>query len=81
MLTDADRPAFQLLAARAVLSAMLQQLGYSGRPSDTPEQKQKRALLFEGLGNLADDPAVIQQAQHIVQQYMKDPNVGRWDAG
>ncbi len=53
---------------------MLQQLGYNGRPSDTPEDKQKRAVLFEGLGNDANDPEVIQQARTMVQQYMKDPS-------
>ena len=52
---------------------MLKQLGYSGRPNDTPDEKQKRAILFEGLGNVGNDPEVIQQAQAMVQQYMKDP--------
>ena len=56
MVTDADRPAFQAWL-RTQFSPVLQQLGYSGRPNDTPEDKQKRALLFEGLGNMADDPA------------------------
>ncbi len=73
LLTDEDRPAFQAWM-RTQFSPILQQLGYSGRPSDTPEDKEKRALLFEGLGNMAQDPEVIQQAQTLVQQYMKDPN-------
>ena len=73
LLTDADRPAFQAWL-RTQFSPVLQQLGYAGRPSDTPEQKQKRAILFEGLGNLGNDPEVIQQARNMVQQYMKDPN-------
>ncbi len=30
--------------------------------------------MFEGLGNMGQDPEVIQQAQTLVQQYMKDPN-------
>jgi len=72
MLTAADRPAFQSWL-RTQFSPLLQQLGYNGRPSDTPEQKQKRAILFEGLGNMADDPQVIQEARTLVQQYMKDP--------
>ncbi len=73
LLTDADRPEFQAWL-RTQFSPVLQQLGYTGRPNDTPEEKQKRALLFEGLGNLANDPEVIQQARTMVQQYMKDPN-------
>src|SRR5271157_421573 len=72
LVTDADRPEFQAWL-RKTFSPMLQQLGYAGRPSDTPEQKEKRAILFEGLGNQADDPEVIQQARILVQQYMKDP--------
>ena len=73
MLTDADRPEFQAWL-RTQFSLVLQQLGYNGRPNDTPEAKQKRAILFEGLGNIANDPEVIQQAQVMVRQYMKDPN-------
>jgi len=72
MLTDADRPEFQAWL-RTQFSPVLQKLGYNARPHDTPEEKQKRALLFEGLGNLADDPEVIQQSRVLVQQYMKDP--------
>ena len=72
MLTDADRTEFQSWM-RTQFSPVLQKLGYTGRPNDTPEQKQKRAILFEGLGNLADDPEVIQQAHTMVQEYMKDP--------
>ena len=73
LVTDADRPAFQAWL-RTQFSPVLQQLGYSGRPNDTPEDKQKRAYLFEGLGNVGDDPAVIQQARVMMQQYMKDPS-------
>jgi aminopeptidase N len=73
LLTDEDRPAFQAWM-RTQFSPLLQQLGYNGRPSDTPEDKEKRSLLFEGLGNMAQDPEVIQQAQTLVQQYMKDPS-------
>jgi aminopeptidase N len=73
LVTDADRPAFQAWL-RTQFSPVLQSLGYNGRPNDTPEQKQKRALLFEGLGIMADDPQVIEQARVMVQQYMKDPS-------
>jgi len=71
MVTDADRPQFQAWL-RNSLSPMMQQLGYAGRPSDTPEQKQKRSILFRTLGNIGEDPAVIQQASTLVQQYIKD---------
>ena len=72
MLTDGDRSTFQAWL-RTQFSPVLQQLGYNARPNDTPEDKQKRALLFEGLGNMGEDPQVIQQAQIIVQELMKDP--------
>ena len=72
LVTDADRPAFQAWL-RGAFSPALQQLGYTARPDDTPVQKQKRAILFEGLGNDANDPEVIQQARTMVQEYMKDP--------
>jgi puromycin-sensitive aminopeptidase len=73
LVTDADRAAFQSWL-RTQFSPVLQQLGHNGRPNDTPEQKQKRSLLFEGLGNVGDDPQVIGQARVLVQQYMKDPS-------
>jgi aminopeptidase N/puromycin-sensitive aminopeptidase len=72
MVTDADRPAFQAWVHQT-FSPMLQQLGYAGRSSDTPEDKQKRADLFRLLGDVGNDPEVIQQARVMVQQYMKDP--------
>jgi aminopeptidase N len=71
MVTDADRPAFQAWVHQT-FSPMLQQLGYAGRSGDTPEDKQKRADLFRLLGNVGNDPEVIQQARVMVQQYMKD---------
>ncbi len=72
LLTEADRPEFQAWL-RTQFSPVLQQLGYTARPNDTPEEKQKRAILFQGLGILGNDPEVIQQARIMVQQYMKDP--------
>ena len=73
LVTDDDRPAFQAWL-RAQFSPVLQQLGYTGRPTDTPLDKQKRAYLFEGLGNDGNDPEVIQQAKVMMQQYIKDPS-------
>jgi len=72
MVTETDRPEFQAWV-RKTFSPMMQQLGYSARPGDTPEQKLKRSILFRTLGNVAQDPAVIQEANILVQQYMKDP--------
>jgi aminopeptidase N/puromycin-sensitive aminopeptidase len=73
LLNNADRPEFQAWL-RTQFSPLLQKLGYSGRSTDSPTDKQKRALLFVGLGNIANDPEVIQQANTLVQQYMKNPD-------
>src|SRR6202044_1862202 len=72
LLTYADRPAFQSWM-RAQFSPVLQQLGYNGRSSDSPEDKQKRSMLFQGLGNIAQDPEVIAEAHTMVQKLMNDP--------
>ncbi len=68
----ADRPAFQLWITQS-FSPLLQQLGYAGRPDDTPADKQNRALLLYVMGNIGNDPTAIAQSNRIVQQYMKDP--------
>ena len=73
MVTDADRPQFQAWL-RSTFSPLLQQVGYTSKPGDTPELKQKRAVLYTALGNLADYPTVIQQARTITQEYMKNPD-------
>jgi len=41
--------------------------------SDTPNEKQLRALLFATLGN-AKDPQILAQAREISQKYLADPN-------
>ena len=71
-MNDANRPEF-LAWLRQTFSPMLQQLGYSAQPSNSPTDRQKHSILFEMLGNVANDPQVVQQTQTLVQQYMKDP--------
>jgi aminopeptidase N/puromycin-sensitive aminopeptidase len=71
LVTAADRPAFQQWLNQT-FSPVLQQLGYTARPGDTPVEKQKRAVLLYGLGTIGDDPEAIAQANVIAQQYMKD---------
>ncbi len=72
LVNDADRPEFQAWV-RNSLAPMMQRLGYTARGSDTPEDRQKRADLFRYLGEVGDDPDVIQQARVMVQKYMQDP--------
>ncbi len=72
LVSDTDRPEFQSWL-RQTFSPMMQQLGYSPRPNEPPTERQKRAVLFNMLGTIGEDPQVIQQARTLVEQYMKDP--------
>ncbi len=72
LVNDADRPELQSWV-RHTFSPLMQQMGYSARPDESPIERQRRAMLFAMLGNLGDDPQVIQQARTLVQEYMKDP--------
>jgi aminopeptidase N len=69
---DADHARFQAWV-RKTFSPMMQRAGYEARPGDTPEDNQQRATLFAMLGNVGDDPAVIDHARTLVREYMKDP--------
>ena len=71
VVTEADRPEFQAWV-RKTFSPVMQRLGFAERPGDTAETKIKRAIVFRNLGNIGEDPEVIQQARTLVQQYMKD---------
>jgi aminopeptidase N/puromycin-sensitive aminopeptidase len=72
MVTDSDRPAFQAWV-RQTFFPLMQQAGYVAKPSDSPENRQRRADLFRVLGTIGQDPEVIQQARTMVQGYMKNP--------
>ncbi|MGA3212679.1 MAG: M1 family metallopeptidase [Terriglobales bacterium] len=73
LVDTADRAQFEEWV-RKTFSPMMQQLGFAGRPGDESEDKARRATLFQTLGNLGNDPQVIDQARVLVQQYMKDPD-------
>jgi aminopeptidase N/puromycin-sensitive aminopeptidase len=42
-------------------------------PSDTPNKKQLRALLFSALGE-ANDPQIVTEARELSQKYLGNPN-------
>jgi len=42
-------------------------------PSDEPQKKELRAVLFRALGLVGKDPDVIAQAKQIAEQYLSDP--------
>ena len=64
----------QALAAwvRQTFGPALNRMSASGQ-ADTPEERERRAALFAMLGSIGDDPAVIQQAQRIAAEYLKEP--------
>jgi aminopeptidase N/puromycin-sensitive aminopeptidase len=53
-------------------SPQLEKLGQPA-PSDTPNTKQLRALLFGVLGNYGNDASVLSQAETIAESYIADP--------
>jgi aminopeptidase N len=71
LVSDADRPQMQAWL-RQTFSPMLQQIGYTPKANEPPTERQKRAVLFNLLGYIGDDPQVIQQARTMVQSYMRD---------
>jgi aminopeptidase N/puromycin-sensitive aminopeptidase len=71
LVDHSDRPQFEAWL-RTQFTPMMQQLGFTARPNDTPDEKQNRALVFEILGQFANDPTVVQHARTMVQQYMND---------
>ncbi len=72
LVSAADRPQLQAWI-RQTFSPMMQQLGYTAKPDEPPTERQKRAVLFTLLGNVGDDPQVIQQAHTLVEAYMQNP--------
>jgi aminopeptidase N/puromycin-sensitive aminopeptidase len=73
LVNDADRPQFQAWV-RKTFSPMMQAAGFEARPNDTPEDKQRRATLFQMLGTIGNDPQVIEEAHTLVLRYMQDTN-------
>jgi aminopeptidase N len=72
LVNDADRSEMQAWI-RQTFSPMMQQSGYTAKPNESPTQRQRRAVLFNLLGYIGDDPQVVQQARTMVQSYMRDP--------
>jgi len=72
LVSDADRPELQSWL-RQTFSPMLQAMDHSARQVEAPTDRQRRAVLFNMLGTIGDDPQVVQQARALTQQYMKDP--------
>jgi aminopeptidase N len=72
LVSDADRPEMQSWI-RQTFSPMMHELGYTAKPNEPPTDRQKRAILFNLLGNIGNDPQVVQQARTMAQAYMRDP--------
>ena len=72
IVNPADRPAFEAWL-RQSFSPLMTALGYQGRASDTPSDKQKRSALLYMLGTVANDPQAIAESRTIAQKYISDP--------
>ncbi|MBW4027238.1 MAG: M1 family metallopeptidase [Acidobacteria bacterium] len=43
-------------------------------PSDSPDKRELRAILFEAVSGIGHDPEVIAQAKQLSQKYLADPS-------
>ncbi len=69
----ADKPAFEAWT-RQLLDPIIQQFGWSAKPSDSDDVRQARAQIFSTLGLAGRDPKAISLATQIVASYMKSPD-------
>jgi aminopeptidase N len=70
--TQAEKAALAA-SIRKIFSPEYAKLGPPS-PGDTPNKTELRAHLFEFLGYLAKDPAVLAQARELTAKYMADPS-------
>ncbi|HYE25075.1 MAG TPA: M1 family aminopeptidase [Clostridia bacterium] len=69
--SDDGRPAFDSFV-RSFYGPIMQELGYAGRPNDTPEQKQIRAIAFSALG-YSNDPGAVEMARKLTREDLEQP--------
>lgn len=70
-LDDAARPAFAARVVRA-FGAQLAALGWESRPTESTDDRMKRATLIAALGRLARDAAVRAEARRRLERYVAD---------
>ncbi len=83
--TDQLRPRFQQFVA-SVFQPVLDELGWDVRPTDTMEEKEKRALVLSVLGRTAAVPSVRSEARtriagHLDGSHPLDPDIASALAG
>lgn len=73
LVADADRPLLQALLRRQA-TPVLCDLGWTSRPTDTPEQRELRNLALGILGDEAADPATQRRARELTHRWLRDRN-------
>jgi len=71
LLTEASKPAF-LAWVRSNFSPMFAKLGWTPVAGETDDRHEVRALLIQILGEIGEDPEVINHAVALAGQYSKD---------
>ncbi len=70
--SESDLPQLQAWV-RSVFKPTLERLGQAGSQSGTPNDRNTRATLVLLLGNVGEDPEVIEGAKKTVAAYMENP--------
>jgi aminopeptidase N len=73
LVADADRPLLQAFLRRQA-APLLRDLGWTSRPTDTPEQRELRTLVIGILGDEGSDPATQRRARELTNRWLRDRN-------
>ncbi len=71
--TETDRRAFAVWIGN-FLRPIATDLGWDARPGDTDDHRMLRRAVLQAMGNFADDPVVIAEAERRAQAYLRDPH-------
>ncbi len=72
VVTDNDRDAFQHWV-RNLLAPTAKELGWTPKPSDTPDQRTLRARVLFALGYTGRDPDTLAEARKLAEQALDNP--------
>jgi aminopeptidase N len=72
LLTDADKSAYQAWV-QATFRPVLAKLGWSPLPGEKDDLRTVRSDMIAILGELGEDPEVLQHATQLAHQYLKNP--------
>lgn len=72
LVSDADRPAVSALASR-LFDAQLRSVGWTPSRDESQPQAVRRAEMVSVLGNVARDPAVLEQCERLAERERAQP--------